>query len=185
MHHLNRKCFRNKANGLPTSAQLTKVCMWITVLGASTGCTEGSAPSQAAQRHQNATLARSRSRRAAMLESQPFSQMEWQCWEKWNKPQLSHQHTQKIGLLVVDPSATSWWRSQEDLTLSCLHNRGHKGENIASSITSIYNFSDNLFIIITLSLVITNTLSCHSWQLSSLEAAIYLLIYTIIYLVAD
>lgn len=90
----------------------------------------------AAQRHQNATPARSRSRRAAMLESQPFPQMEWWCWEKWNKPQLSHQHTQKIGLLVNDPSATSWWRSQEDLTPLCLHNRGHKGENIASYITT-------------------------------------------------
>lgn len=119
-------------------------------------------------RHQNATLACSRSRRAAMLESQPFSQMEGQSWKKWNKPQLSHQCTQKIGLLVDDPSATSWWRSQEDLTPLCLYNRGHKGEN-----SIIYNlFTDFLFIIIALYLVIISTLSYHSWQLSSLEAAI-------------
>lgn len=91
-----------------------------------------------------------RSRRAAMLESQPFSQMEWQCWEKWNNSQLSHQRTQKISLLVDDPSATSWWRSQEDLTPLGLHNRGHKGENIASYITA----SQTTFLLLLLSVLL-------------------------------
>lgn len=101
-------------------------------------------------RHQNATLAHSQSRRAAMLESQPFSQMESHAWKSETKPQLSHWSTQKIGLLVDDPSATSWWRSQEDLTPLCLHNRGHKGENTASYKTS----SQTPFLLLLLSILL-------------------------------
>lgn len=56
--------------------------------------------------------------------------------KKWNKPQLSNPWAQKISLLADDPSTTSWRTSQEDLPPLCLHNRGHKGENTASYITS-------------------------------------------------
>lgn len=70
--------------------------------------------------------------------------------EKSDKPQLSNQWAQKISLFVDDPSTTSWRKSQEDLPPLCLHNRGHKGENIAS-----YRTSSRIpfFIIITLYLI--------------------------------
>lgn len=94
------------------------------------------------------------SRHAAMPWSQQFSQMEWQSWgkQKWDNLQLSNQCAWKISLLVDDPSTTSWRRSREDLPPLCLHNRGHKGENMASLITS----PQTPFFITTLYLITTD-----------------------------
>lgn len=178
LHHLIGKRFRKKATGLPASAQFTKLSMWITTLKPSTGCTERSAPGRSAP-WKAIRMQLSHTYRADMqlcCNHGNFHKRSDNCGKKWNKPQLSYQSAQKISLFVDDPSTTCWRKSQGDLPPLCLHNRGHKGENVASYITSSQIPFFNYYY----------SLSYYSWQSPSLDSAIHLLIYTaIIYLVVD